>query len=225
MSIQHNLEAILSEIPENVRLVAVSKTKPVEAIREAYHAGQLDFGENKAQELLQKQPLLPSDIRWHFIGHMQTNKVKYIAPFVHLIHAVDGLKLLKEINKQAVKNKRTISCLLQFHIARESTKFGMDINEAVQLLGSGEFKNLSNIRVAGVMGMATLSDDMDRVRKEFRQLRLYFEQLKKEFFARSPEFHEISMGMSHDYKTAIDEGATLVRIGTAIFGERDYQSA
>lgn len=225
MSIQHNLEAILSEIPENVRLVAVSKTKPVEAIREAYHAGQLDFGENKAQELSEKHPLLPADIRWHFIGHMQTNKVKYIAPFVHLIHAVDGLKLLKEINKQALKNNRTISCLLQFHIARESTKFGMNEQEARQLLNSGEFRDMKNIQIQGVMGMATLTDDMARVRKEFRQLRLYFEQLKKDFFSDVPYFREISMGMSHDYKVAIDEGATIIRVGTAIFGERNYTSA
>lgn len=225
MSIRNNLEAILNDIPENVRLVAVSKTKPVEAIREAYHAGQLDFGENKAQELSEKHPLLPADIRWHFIGHMQTNKVKYIAPFVHLIHAVDGLKLLKEINKQAVKNNRTIFCLLQFHIARESTKFGMNEQEARQLLNSREFRDMKNIQIQGVMGMATLTDDMARVRKEFRQLRLYFEQLKKGFFAQSPEFREISMGMSHDYKIAIDEGATIIRIGTAIFGERNYASA
>jgi len=223
MSIRENIIAFKKNIPENVRLVAVSKTKPVEAIREAYATGHLDFGENKAQELSDKYPQLPHDIRWHFIGHLQTNKVKYIAPFVHLIHAVDSLKLLKEINKQAVKNNRTISCLLQFHIASESTKFGMNIQEARQLLESDLHKNMRNIQILGVMGMATLTDDPEQVRNEFRQLRRYYEELKSDYFTGDDSFREISMGMSHDYKIAIEEGATIIRIGTAIFGERNYQ--
>ena len=225
MSIAENIRIFKENIPENVRLVAVSKTKPVEDIREAYETGHRDFGENKAQELSEKHPLLPADIRWHFIGHLQTNKVKYIAPFVHLIHAVDSLKLLKEINKQALKHNRTIACLLQFHIASESTKFGMNMEEARQLLESDEFGNMKSIEIHGVMGMATLTDDMEQVGNEFRQLRLYFEQLKKEYFPADPAFCELSMGMSHDYQTAIEEGATIIRIGTAIFGARNYTSA
>ena len=225
MSIAENIRIFKENIPENVRLVAVSKTKPVEDIREAYETGHRDFGENKAQELSEKYPLLPADIRWHFIGHLQTNKVKYIAPFVHLIHAVDSLKLLKEINKQALKHNRTIACLLQFHIASESTKFGMNMEEARQLLESDEFGNMKNIEIHGVMGMATLTDDMEQVGNEFRQLRLYFEQLKKEYFPADPAFCELSMGMSHDYQTAIEEGATIIRIGTAIFGARNYAFA
>jgi len=221
MSISDNLIAFKRELPDHVKLIAVSKTKPVEAIREAYSAGQRDFGENKALELAEKFTKLPGDIRWHFIGHLQTNKVKYITPFVSLIHAVDSLKLLKEINKQAKKYDRVIDCLLQFHIATESTKFGMNIEEAFELLHDENYKNLSNIRLTGVMGMATFTDNTDQVSKEFGQLRMWFEQLKKEFFSQAPYFCEISMGMSHDYKKAIREGATIIRIGTAIFGERN----
>ena len=181
MSIKENLEALKKEIPEGVKLVAVSKTKPVETIVKAYEAGHRVFGENKAQEMAVKYSRLPNDIEWHFIGHMQTNKVKYIAPFVSLIHSVDSLKVLKEINKQALKNNRVINCLLQFHIAEESTKFGLDFEEAEALLNSsGEFKN---VKLAGVMGMATYTDNKEQIRREFRQLRNYFNKLKEAYFA------------------------------------------
>jgi len=221
MSISDNLLKFKRELPGHVKLIAVSKTKPAGAIREAYNCGQRDFGENKALELAEKSTQLPGDIRWHFIGHLQTNKVKYIAPFVSLIHAVDSLKLLKEINKQAGKNHRIINCLLQFHIATESTKFGMNLEEALEMLHDEDYKNLNNIRITGVMGMATFTDNTDQISREFAQLRKWFELLKKDFFSQAPYFCEISMGMSHDYKIAIREGATLIRIGTAIFGERN----
>ena len=222
MSIKENLEKIKSEIPDSVKLVAVSKTKPAEMIMEAYEAGHRIFGENKAQELAQKYQLLPKDIEWHFIGHMQTNKVKYIAPFVSLIHSVDSVKLMKEINKQAVKNKRVIDCLLQFHIAEESTKFGLNFEESEELIAAlNEFKN---IRFTGVMGMATYTDDKEQIHREFRQLHDYFDRLKEKYFSDKEYFKEISMGMSGDYKIAIEEGSTLVRLGTVIFGARNYSN-
>jgi pyridoxal phosphate enzyme (YggS family) len=218
MSIKDNLHHILDELTPEVRLVAVSKTKPVEAIEEAYSAGQRVFGENKAQEMALKYEQLPKDIQWHFIGHMQTNKVKYIAPFVSLIHSVDSLKVLKEINKQAGKNKRIIDCLLQFHIAEEATKFGLNMEEAEEIIS---VKNdFPNIRLAGVMGMATFTEDKAQVRREFKQLHGYFEILKKKYFPDDESFKEVSMGMSGDYPMAIEEGSTLVRIGTLIFGKR-----
>ena len=220
MSINDNLQLINKQLPEGVKLVAVSKTKPVEAIKEAYAAGQRVFGENKAQEMALKYEQLPKDIEWHFIGHMQTNKVKYIAPFVSLIHSVDSLKVLKEINKQAGKNNRVINCLLQFHIAEESTKFGLNIQEAEEIINhKNEF---FNIRLVGVMGMATFTEDTEQVRREFKQLRGYFDTLKKKFYSDDDSFTEVSMGMSGDYLIAIEGGSTLVRIGTLIFGKREY---
>jgi len=203
-------------------MVAVSKTHSVEEIMEAYQTGQRCFAENKAQELSAKQPLLPSDIEWHFIGHLQSNKVKYIAPFVSLIHSVDSLKLLQVIDKEASKNGRTISCLLQFHIAEEDTKFGLDIEEAEEILESKAYRELKNISIAGIMGMATFTDDYDQVRREFRHLKAIFDQLKGKYFAHDPAFREISMGMSDDYEIAVSEGSTLVRIGSSIFGARIY---
>jgi pyridoxal phosphate enzyme (YggS family) len=220
MSIHENIRLFSEQIPANIKLVAVSKTKPSEIILEAYEAGQRVFGENRIQELIAKQPELPGDIEWHFVGHLQTNKVKFIAPFVSLIHAVDSLKLLKEINKQAVKNDRTIKCLLQFHIATESTKYGLNLEEAIQILQSEEITALKNVSIVGVMGMGTFTDNTEQVRQEFKSLKSYFDQLKRKFFNDKAEFCEISMGMTGDYLTAIEEGSTIIRIGTAIFGER-----
>lgn len=220
MSIAENLNELRSAIPANVRLVAVSKTKPVKSIQEAYNACQRIFGENRVQELTQKQPLLPADIEWHLIGHLQKNKVKYIAPFVSLIHSVDSAELLKTINKEAAKNGRIINCLLQFHIAKEETKFGLSFEEAVELLQDNSFAEMKNIKICGVMGMATLTEDETIIRNEFRELYGIFRTLKEKDFQHSNDFREISMGMSGDYKIAIEEGSTLVRIGSAIFGER-----
>ncbi|MBU0487592.1 MAG: YggS family pyridoxal phosphate-dependent enzyme [Bacteroidetes bacterium] len=221
-SIQQNINMIKAGLPEGVRLIAVSKNQPVEAVLEAYNGGHRVFGENKAQEAMQKYPQLPDDIEWHFIGHLQTNKVKYITPFVQLIHSVDSEKLLVEINKSAIKNNRVIDCLLQFHIAEEETKFGFSEDEAVQMLRSPEFSALTNIRICGVMGMATFTDDADQISREFTVLKGIFDSLKEKFFARSEVFRELSMGMSDDYRIAIKHGSTLVRVGTAIFGARNY---
>lgn len=215
------LEKILQELaPTKTKLVAVSKTKPVAAIQAMYDQGQRIFGENRVQELVEKEALLPKDIEWHQIGHLQTNKVKYIAPFVSLIHAVDSLKLLKEINKQAVKNNRVIDCLLQFHIAEESSKFGLDKAEAIVLLNSEIYKTFENIRIVGVMGMATFTDDESQVQQEFRHLKNLFDTLKNDLFPSVDYFKEISMGMSGDYQLAIQEGSTMVRIGSLLFGSR-----
>ena len=218
--IAENLSKIKSTIPENVCLVAVSKTKPVADLLTAYNAGQRHFGENKVQEMCEKHALLPTDICWHLIGHLQTNKVKYIASFVHLIHSVDSLKLLLEINKQAQKNNRVISILLQFHIAQEETKFGLNRDEAIELLNTAEFKSCKNIRIAGVMGMASFVDDVNQLRSEFKQLKDDFDFLKTNYFNSSDSFSEISMGMSGDYQLAIEEGSTLIRVGSSIFGGR-----
>ena len=209
--------------PQNVVLVAVSKTKPVEAIRELYDLGHRDFGENYVQELVDKQAQLPSDIHWHFIGHLQSNKVKYIAPFVYLIHGVDSLKLLKEINKQAFKAGRVIDVLLQVHIAQEETKFGFDSAELEALFSSGgaELKELSNVRIAGFMGMASFTDNHEQVRTEFAMLKGLFDRYKDTAFA-NVQLSILSMGMSGDYTMAIEEGSTMVRIGSLIFGERTY---
>ena len=220
MNISQNIDKVLKSIPENVKLIAVSKTKPQEDIVEAYEGGYRIFGENKPQELKQKYEGLPKDIEWHFIGHLQTNKVKYIAEFVHLIHAVDSVKLLKEINKQALKHNRVVNCLLQFHIADEESKFGYNLSEAKSLLNSEEFKSLENINIVGVMGMATFTDNQDQVRSEFKQLKKNYDDLKLEFFQEKNDFTEISMGMSGDYKIAIEEGSTMVRVGSSIFGAR-----
>jgi hypothetical protein len=222
MSISENLRYYKDQLPAEVRLIAVSKTKPVTTIMEAYHAGQRVFGENKAQDMADKYGRLPSDIQWHFIGHLQTNKVKLIAPFVKLIHAVDSLRLLKEINKQAHINNRVIDCLLQFHIAEEDTKFGLNMEEATDMLSDKEFKNLINVSITGVMGMATLTEDEHQISREFEQLHQIFAQLKNTVFMEQPSFCEISMGMSDDYKIALEKGSTMIRIGTGIFGARNY---
>lgn len=203
-------------------LVAVSKTHPNEAILELYEGGQRDFGENRVQELTDKYEQLPRDIRWHFIGHLQRNKVKYIAPFIHLLHAGDSPRLLVEVNKQAERHDRVIDCLLQFKIAEEDTKYGMDWETAAAFLGSDEYAGLKNIRITGVMGMATFTDDAAQVRREFRRLTGFFGRLQQEFFAGQPHFREISMGMSGDYEIALEEGSTMVRIGSLLFGARDY---
>lgn len=207
---------------KGVTLVAVSKTKPVEDIKALYELGQRDFGENYVQELTEKQPQLPADIRWHYIGHLQSNKVKYIAPFVHLIHAVDSMKLLQEINKQAEKNSRTIDVLLQLHIAEEDTKFGLDEQELDALLHEyASAKDvLASIRICGLMGIATFSDDENQVKKEFRKLSSAFTNAKSTYFASNDYFNTCSMGMSGDYKLAIEEGSTMVRVGSLLFGAR-----
>lgn len=222
MSISDNLLKIKESIPEHVALVAVSKTMPASVVHEAYEAGHRLFGENKVQELSAKHPRLPSDIQWHFIGHLQTNKVKYIAPFVHMIESVDSLKLLIEINRQAAKSGRIINCLLQFHIAEEESKFGLNRKKAALMLGDPAMSELNSINIAGVMGMATFTDDIEHVRQEFRNLRNIFDWLKSTYFSDHAAFREISMGMSGDYPVAIEEGATIVRIGSLIFGERQH---
>lgn len=211
---------ILHQLPANVTLVAVTKTRPVEVLQQAYDLGLRDFGENRVQEMIEKQPVLPADIRWHQIGHLQTNKVKYIAPFVHMIHSVDSLRLLEEINRQALKNNRTINCLLQIYIASEESKFGLDESELTGILESELLKSLTNIRICGLMGMASFSDDLALVRSEFAGLKQLFVMIKKRFFADSAEFSILSTGMSGDYQIAIEEGSTMVRIGTALFCER-----
>lgn len=220
-SIAENLKNIQDSIPKSVSLVAVSKTKPIEDVKEAYDAGQRIFGENKVQELREKYPSLPKDIEWHMIGHMQSNKVKYIAPFISLIHGVESFKLLREINKQAHKNRRVIKVLLQFHIASESTKFGLQINEANDILNSDEFKNLKNIEITGVMGMASFVNNKTQVKNEFSHLNAIFNQLKNSFFINQDSFNTVSMGMSGDYPIAIEEGSTMIRVGSSIFGVRD----
>ncbi|MBW8241246.1 YggS family pyridoxal phosphate-dependent enzyme [Muricauda oceani] len=218
MSIKNNLNTIKSELPEGVTLVAVSKTKPNEDILEAYEAGQRAFGENKVQEMVQKWEDLPKDIEWHMIGHVQRNKVKYMAEFVSLIHGVDSPRLLKEINKQAKKYDRVIPCLLQIHIAEEDTKFGLDKTELDELLESDTFKAMENIKIVGLMGMATFTDDESQVRREFAQLKSMFDELTTKL----NDITILSMGMSGDYKIAIEEGSNMVRIGSSIFGARNY---
>lgn len=215
------LEKLLTELQvTSTQLVAVSKTKPPAEILKLYNQGQRIFGENRVQELVEKYDALPKDIEWHAIGHLQTNKVKYIAPFVQLIHSVDSLKVLKEINKQAKKVDRVIDCLLQFHIAEEDTKFGLDAEEAMDLLHSEAYQNMENIRIVGVMGMATFINDDQQIRKEFQNLKNIFDDLKSNFFSEKDFFKEISMGMSGDYQIAMKEGSTLVRIGSLLFGRR-----
>jgi len=221
MSSSEKYLEFIKNLPADVKLVAVSKTKTEEEIMQVYDAGQRLFGENKVQELVPKYEKLPRDIEWHLIGHLQTNKVKYIAPFVGMIHSADSLKLLKTINKEARKNDRVIKCLLQFHIAEEDTKFGLNREEAEEILSSEAFKQFENIEVCGVMGMATFTEDMEHVRREFISLKAVFEWLKKDFFAAQQQFNEISMGMSDDYPIAIKEGSTIIRVGSAIFGSRN----
>lgn len=219
-SVRENLLRLKGTIPQAVTLVAVSKTHPPDRILDAYHAGQRVFGENRVQELISKQPILPADIEWHLIGHLQTNKVKYIAPFVSMIHSVDSFKLLAEINKEAKKANRMIPCLLQMHIAKEDSKFGFSEEEVLAELEKNNLSAFSNVIISGVMGMATFSDDEDLVRSEFRYLKSLFETIKRRFFAGSDTFREISMGMSGDYAVAIEEGSTMVRIGSLVFGSR-----
>jgi PLP dependent protein len=218
-----NYHRIKSELPANVTLVAVSKTKPVEEILKLYEAGQRCFGENRALELRDKHEALPKDIEWHFIGHMQSNKIKYISPYVSLIHSVDSFSLLKEINKFAGRVHRVIPCLLQFYIAEEESKFGFDIKECKQMLESEEFKTLTNIKIVGVMGMGTLTNDQSLTQREFHHLGEIFKVLKEDYFENQSDFKEVSMGMTDDYHIAIEEGSTLVRIGSAIFGSRTFK--
>lgn len=218
--IKQNLNQLKSLIPEGVTLVAVSKTKPVIDILEAYNCGQRIFGENRTQEILSKKDLLPGDINWHLIGHLQTNKVKYLIPFISMIQSVDSFKLLKVINHEASKIDRIVDCLLQFYIATEETKFGFDLEEVRAMIETDEFKSLKNVRICGVMGMATYSDNTDQIRNEFKSLLSYFRELKSAYFVENKYFNEISMGMSGDFRIAIEEGSTMVRIGSVIFGER-----
>ncbi len=221
MSIAKNLLEIKSQLPNQVTLVAVSKTKPVADLMEAYNAGQRIFGENKIQEMTEKWEQMPKDIEWHMIGHVQTNKVKFMAEYVSLIHGVDSLKLLQEINKQALKNHRVIDCLLQIYIADEETKFGLDESELVELLSSAEFKELQNIRIVGLMGMATFTDNQSQIKAEFEHLKEIFDNTNK-LETLNVKLETLSMGMSGDYKLAIECGSTMVRIGSSIFGNRNY---
>ncbi len=221
MNIGENIENLKSEIPGSVSLVAVSKTKPLEDIMEAYNEGQRIFGENRAMELADKKPQLPSDIEWHMIGHLQTNKVKFVAGFVSMIHAVDSIKLLSVIQKEALKNSRVIDVLLQFHIAREETKYGFSIEEVNETINDELLFNLKNVRIRGVMGMATFTDDTSIIRSEFRYLKSCFDKLKSGSFRNMEYFSEVSMGMSGDYLIAIEEGSTIIRVGSSIFGERN----
>jgi PLP dependent protein len=218
--IEQQIEQINREIPPQVQLIAVSKTKANSAILSAYNVGQRHFGENKVQELCDKWESLPKDIHWHIIGHLQTNKVKYIAPFIHLIHAVDSIKLLIEIDKQAKKHDRNISCLLQFHIAKEDTKFGISYWEAKEILESSAYSSLENITIIGVMGMASFVEDEEQIVTEFNELADIFKKLKETFFKNKESFKEISMGMSGDYPLAIKAGSTMIRVGSTIFGSR-----
>ena len=212
------LQNILSELePYQAKLVAVSKYRSTEAIQELYDQGQRDFGENRVQELIIKQPQFPEDMRWHIIGHLQSNKVKFIAPFVHLIHSVDSAKVLEVINEEAKKNHRIIDVLLQFKIAEEDSKYGFDTASTKELLESSSFGKLANVRVCGVMGMATFTEDQQQIKKEFQQLKGIFDELKESYFASEDSFREISMGMSGDYVLALEEGSTMVRIGSKLF--------
>lgn len=221
MSVADKLKTVFEKLPDDVKLIAISKTKSTGQIMQVYHTGHRVFGESKAQELLPKYEALPKDIRWHMVGHLQSNKVKYIAPFIELIHSIDSLKLLKVVNKEARKNMRIIQCLLQIHIAQEESKYGLQFEEACEILESESFRNMENVEICGLMGMATLTGNTEKVRSEFRQLKRYFDLTREKYFAGKASFKEISMGMSGDYELAIEEGSTMVRIGSAIFGERE----
>ncbi|MGI4804014.1 MAG: YggS family pyridoxal phosphate-dependent enzyme [Janthinobacterium lividum] len=221
MSIADNISNLKKEIGDGkVKLIAVSKTKPAEVLMEAYNAGQRVFGENNVQELVEKQEQLPKDIEWHLIGHLQTNKVKYIASFISLIHSVDSLKLLQEIDKQAAKNKRVIDCLLQIYIADEETKFGLGFDEAIELLRSEELATLQHVRIVGLMGIATNTENPKQLKDEFYELHTFFDGIKLTYFRKEDSFKELSIGMSADYKIAIEEGSTMIRVGSLIFGQR-----
>ena len=223
MSIKENIQHFQEKLEgTSCQLIAVSKMHSVALIQEAYEAGQRAFGENKVQELVAKQPELSADIQWHLIGHLQTNKVKYIVPFVHMVQSVDSLKLLQEINKQALKHNRVMHCLLQFHIAEEDSKFGLTLEEAQEFLATDTCRAMENVRICGVMGVATFTQDQNQLKKEFRALRSIFQTLKHGYFSSSEYFKEISMGMSSDYELAIAEGSTMVRVGSALFGSRSY---
>ena len=222
-TIQEAILQLRAELPAGVTLLAVSKTHPASYIEEAYAVGQRDFAENKVQEMTEKAEALPKDIRWHMIGHLQTNKVKYIAPYVSLIHSIDSLRLLEIVNREAQKHNRIIDCLLQVHVAEEETKFGMTEAEVYELLQSQTIATLENVKLRGVMGMATNTDDQSRIRHDFACIRAIYNNCKAKYFAQSPDFDTVSMGMSGDYKLAIAEGSTMVRIGSAIFGKRYYQ--
>lgn len=218
--IAENIKNLKEQIPRSVKLVAVSKTRSADQILEAYNSGHRCFGENRVQELLQKRVLLPDDIEWHLIGHLQTNKVKFIIPFITMIQSVDSFRLLKKIDSEASLDNRTVSCLLQVHIAREESKFGFSVSEIHEMIGSEEFRQLRSVRICGVMGMATFTENKDLIRHEFRNLSEFFREIKDKYFANDMHFNEISMGMSGDFKIAIEEGSTIVRIGSLVFGER-----
>lgn len=220
--ISDQIKIITETLPDGVELVAVSKFHPVEALKEAYDAGQRIFGESRVQEISQKRLLMPDDVQWHFIGHLQTNKVRQLVPYVSLIHSVDSIKLLETINAESVRIGRVVDVLLQLHVAQEETKFGFTCEDCVDLVDKGVLDRLPNVRVCGVMGMATNTDDMGKVREEFKSIKNVFDTLKQRYFADKPYFKEISMGMSDDYHIAMEEGSTLVRIGTTIFGSRGY---
>jgi PLP dependent protein len=222
MIIKQNIEQILQSLPKGCTLIAVSKTHPPEVVLQAYEAGHKIFGENKVQELVAKYEVLPKDIQWHLIGHLQTNKVKYIAPFVHLIHSIDSLKLLQEVDKQAKKHNRIISCLIQVHVANEESKFGLAPVEVTEFLGSPTIKDLTSVRIIGLMGMATFTDNTEQIRDEFRTLKQLFDSLKSKDLGFNIVMQELSMGMSGDYGIALEEGSTMVRVGSAIFGNRNY---
>ena len=224
MSIAQNLKQVLANLPAGVRLVAVSKFHPVEMLREAYDAGQRIFGENHVQELQQKVGQMPEDVEWHFIGHLQTNKVKYIAPYISMIHAVDTLKLLREIDRQAARYGRVIDVLLELHIAEEETKYGFSPDACRELLASGEWRDLHHVRIRGLMMMASFVDDKEQIRSEMQIAADLFNELKQQYFVDEPSFSERSWGMSHDYPIAIETGSTMVRVGTKIFGEREYSN-
>ncbi len=222
MSIASQIQQLRSSLPEGVSLLAISKYQPIEALQEAYDAGQRLFGENHIQEMAAKAAVLPKDIEWHFTGHVQTNKIKYMAPFVSLIHAIDSFRLLREIDKHAAKHNRVIDCLLQIHIAQEETKYGLTMEECRQLLATEPWRELQHIRITGLMAMGSNTDDMDQVRSEFRQMSHLFEELKTTYFADESSFAQLSEGMTDDYPIAIEEGSTIVRIGSMIFGNRGY---
>lgn len=220
MSVAEQITRLQKELPEGVNLLAISKYQPIEAIQEAYDAGQRMFGENHIQEMAAKAAALPKDIQWHFTGHVQTNKIKYMAPFVNLIHAVDSFRLLREIDKHAAKHERSIDCLLQIHIAQEETKYGLTVDECRHLLANEPWRELQHIRITGLMAMGSNTDDMEQVRSEFKQIKNLFDELKEKYFPDEPSFCQISEGMTDDYPIAIEEGSTIVRIGSMIFGER-----
>ena len=222
MHIAEQISRLHQELPEGVSLLAISKYHPIEALQEAYDAGQRMFGENHIQEMAAKAAALPKDIEWHFTGHVQTNKIKYMAPFVSLIHAVDSFRLLREINKHAAKHERRIDCLLQIHIAQEETKYGLTVDECRQLLANEPWRELQHIRITGLMAMGSNTDDLEQVRKEFRQIKQLFDELKRTYFADDSSFCQLSEGMTDDYPIAIEEGSTIVRIGSLIFGKREY---